>query len=180
MVGGKVLQASGLVGGAVGFLIGEPCPPVRIGHTCGIGDVAEVLADGLPGDFEGVAAEKSGSRGEPEAWPSARTIRWRRITDAAARTGTAFAPDGTSAKNTSPRMTTTPTPAPGQRCPHRDLQDARHLLRLADELAVDAAFSEQILRMRLLENTPSRSHPPGYARRSRAPAPGCGSRRTGR
>ena len=33
-----------------------------------------------------------------------------RITDAAARTGTAFAPDGTSAKNTSPGMTTTPTP----------------------------------------------------------------------
>jgi hypothetical protein len=33
-----------------------------------------------------------------------------RMTDAAARTGTAFAPDGTSAKNTPPGMTTTLTP----------------------------------------------------------------------
>ena len=102
MVGGQVLQASGLLGGAVGLLIGEPHPPVRIGHTCGIGDDAEVLADGLPVNVEGVVAEmaanaaatrsvvaasftmsgklptvsKSGSWGEPEAWPSARTIRW--------------------------------------------------------------------------------------------------------
>jgi hypothetical protein len=102
VIRGKVLEASGLLGGTVGLLIGEPQPPVRIGHTCGVGNVTEVLADGLPVDFEGVAAKMGGEGGrhpvrgsrvvdgereaahglevrvpgEPEAWLSARTIRW--------------------------------------------------------------------------------------------------------
>ena len=102
MVSREVLEASGLLGGAVGLPIGEPQRRVRIGHACGAGNVTEVLADGLPVDFEGglpkwaakaaatrsvvagsltvsgklPAVSKSGSGGEPEAWPSARTIRW--------------------------------------------------------------------------------------------------------
>ena len=65
MIRGQVLEVSGLLGGAVGLLIGEPHPPVRIGHTCGIGNVAEVLADGLPVDFEGVAAKMGGEGSQP-------------------------------------------------------------------------------------------------------------------
>ena len=60
MVSGEILKASGLLGGAVSLLIGEPDTPVRIGHTCGIGNVAEVLADGLAVDFEGVVAKMGG------------------------------------------------------------------------------------------------------------------------
>ena len=51
----------------------------------------------------------------------------------------------------SPGMTTTATPVLLDGGPHRHLEDPRQHLRRADELAVDAAVPEQILRMRLLE-----------------------------
>ena len=46
-------------------------------------------------------------------------------------------------------------PAAGQRRAHRDLQDPRHLLGRADQLAVHAALAEQLLRMGLLEVLPA-------------------------
>ena len=51
VVGGQVVQGPGLLGREVGLLIGEPDGPVAVRDVSGVGDLAEVLADGLPGNL---------------------------------------------------------------------------------------------------------------------------------
>ena len=60
MVAGQILQSPGLLRGAIGLLRSEPERPVGAGHADGVGNVAEVLADGPPVDFAGVVAEMRG------------------------------------------------------------------------------------------------------------------------
>jgi hypothetical protein len=57
VVGGEILEAPGLLGGEVGLSVGAPDAPAGIRDARGIGNDAEVLADGLAGQFEGVVSE---------------------------------------------------------------------------------------------------------------------------
>ena len=57
VVGGQVVQGPGLLGREVGLLIGEPDGPVAVRDVNGVRDLAEVLADGLPGNLARQIAE---------------------------------------------------------------------------------------------------------------------------
>src|SRR5271155_621258 len=57
VVGGQVVQVPVLLGGQVGVPVGVPDAPVAVRDARGVGDLAEVLADRLPGDFVRAVAE---------------------------------------------------------------------------------------------------------------------------
>src|SRR5215469_7567951 len=57
VVGGQVVEGPGLLGREVGLLVGEPDGPVAVRDVSGVGDLAEVLADGLPGNLACQIAE---------------------------------------------------------------------------------------------------------------------------
>jgi hypothetical protein len=63
VVGGKVVEAPVLLGVQVNLPVGEPDGPIGIGDTRGVRDIAEVLADGLLRDFQGVVPEMRGKGG---------------------------------------------------------------------------------------------------------------------
>src|SRR5215469_916791 len=57
VVGGQVVQGSGFLGREVRLLVGEPDGPVAVRDMNGVGDLAEVLADGLRGNLACQVAE---------------------------------------------------------------------------------------------------------------------------
>ena len=63
MVAGDFLQTPFLLGGLVDLLVGAPDAPVGIRDVRGVGNFAEVFADGLLVEFEGVVPELLGKGG---------------------------------------------------------------------------------------------------------------------
>ena len=63
MVAGEVLQAPLLLGGEVDLPVGAPDAPVGVRDACGIGNGAEVLADGLRGELADMIAKMCGEGG---------------------------------------------------------------------------------------------------------------------
>ena len=63
---------------------------------------------------------------------------------------------------------------------HGDLEHARQLFRDADQLGVDAALAEQLLRVGLLEVPGADLRPRDVRGERQRPEPGCAGRRTGR
>ena len=57
MVAGEVLRAALLLGGEIDVPVGAPDAPVGVRDARGVGNDAEVLADGLGGECSGLVAE---------------------------------------------------------------------------------------------------------------------------